>query len=160
MTDANAINNGLFGFINQIKVDIIAHQYPLIHPIQDMEGIRMTSLQDIGGMKLHAIVQNGTRYKDFIDMYFLLEHQSLQSLTEAYEAKYAPDSSISIAKNGLIYFNDIDYTVPIKLIKESLPEKTVHQRLKDCVIHPSKVYQPNILSEKKEQSSKRTDRRM
>ena len=117
MTDATAINNGLFGFINKIKIDLIAHQYPLIHPVEDMEGIRMASLEDIGGMKLHAIVQNGTRYKDFIDMYFLLERQSLQSFTEAYEKKYFPDSRIDIAKKGLTYFNDIDYTVPVKLIK-------------------------------------------
>ena len=117
MTDATTINNGLFGFINKIKIDLIAHQYPLIHPVEDMEGIRMASLEDIGGMKLHAIVQNGTRYKDFIDMYFLLERQSLQSFTEAYEKKYFPDSSIDIAKKGLTYFNDIDYTVPVKLIK-------------------------------------------
>lgn len=62
MTNAKAIKNGLFGFINDIKIDLIAHQSPLIQPLQETEEIRMASLQDIGAMKLHAIVQNG-RFK-------------------------------------------------------------------------------------------------
>jgi hypothetical protein len=112
-------------------------------------------------MKLHAIVQNGSRYKDFIDMYFLLEHQPLQFLIDAYEEKYSPDSSISIAKKGLIYFDDVDYTVPIKLIKELLPKETLQTRLRDSIINPSKVYPSNIISEKKNQSlEQRRGRRM
>jgi hypothetical protein len=152
MTNAKAIKNGLFGFVNDIKVDLIAHQYPLIQPLQEIEEIRMASLQDIGAMKLHAIVQNGSRYKDFIDMYFLLEHQPLQLFTDAYEEKYSPDSSTSVAKNGLVYFDDVDYTVPIKLIKEPLSKDIIQTRLKDSIINPSKVYLSNIISEKKNQS--------
>ena len=149
MTDAKAIKNGLFGFVNDIKIDLIAHQYPLIQSLQEVEEIRMASLQDIGAMKLHAIVQNGSRYKDFIDMYFLLEHEPLQVFTNAYEKKYFPESSINVAKNGLVYFDDIDYTVPIKLIKEPLPKEMIQTRLRDCVGNPSKVYQSNIVREQK-----------
>lgn len=85
MTNAKAIKNGLWGFINDIKVDLIAHKYPLTQPLGEAEGIRMVSLQDIGAMKLHAIFQNGNRYKDFIDMYFLLEHQPLKVFADSYE---------------------------------------------------------------------------
>lgn len=140
MSDAKAIRNGIFGFINDIKVDFIAHQYPLVRPMQEIEGIRMISMEDIGAMKIHAIVQNGSRYKDFIDMYFLLEHKPLYMFVDAYEKKYSPDANISVAKNGLIYFDDIDYTVPVKLIKEDIPKKIIEARLRDSVINPSKVY--------------------
>lgn len=58
LTDAINIKNGVFGFIDQIKVDFISHQYPLVKPVELSDGIRMLSMQDIGAMKLHAIVQN------------------------------------------------------------------------------------------------------
>jgi len=75
-TDRNTINC----FIDDVKVDCIAHCYPWIKPIQEIEGIRMASLEDIAAMKLNAIVQDGSRMKDFIDIYMLLEQQSLCKL--------------------------------------------------------------------------------
>lgn len=50
----------------------------------------MVFLADIGAMKLNAIVQNGSRLKDFIDVYFLLECLPLQKLLQSCEMKY-PD---------------------------------------------------------------------
>lgn len=72
------IKNGVFAIIDDVKVDVIAHQYPLIENVEKAEGIRMVSLIDIGAMKLNAIHGNGTRLKDFIDMYKLLEYHSLK----------------------------------------------------------------------------------
>ena len=71
MTDEKTVKNGVFGFIDDVKVDFISHQYPLIKPVELTSGIRMLSLEDIGAMKLSAIVQNGSRIKDFIDVYSL-----------------------------------------------------------------------------------------
>jgi len=34
MTDAKTIGNAVFGFIDDVKIDIIAHKYPLIKPLQ------------------------------------------------------------------------------------------------------------------------------
>ena len=48
------LKNGIFCFIDEVKVDVIAHQYPLLFPLTVVEGIRMTGLRDIAGMKLHA----------------------------------------------------------------------------------------------------------
>lgn len=67
------LKNGVFCFIEDIKVDVMSHQYPWVKDLIVSEGIRMVSLEDIGAMKLHAIVQSGSRLKDFIDIYFLLE---------------------------------------------------------------------------------------
>ena len=47
MTDTKTIRNGIFGFIDNIKIDIIAHKYPLIKPLVITDGIRMASLEDI-----------------------------------------------------------------------------------------------------------------
>lgn len=63
----NMFENTILLDIDTIKVDILAHRYPWQKPIATKEGIRLASLEDIGAMKLHAIFQNGTRIKDFID---------------------------------------------------------------------------------------------
>lgn len=61
-------NNTMLLDIGNVKVDILDHKYPWQKPVQTQQGIRLVSLHDIGAMKLHAIFQNGTRIKDFVDM--------------------------------------------------------------------------------------------
>jgi hypothetical protein len=73
-------NNAIFTYINRIKVDLVTHKYPLGKPVEINENIRLISTEDIGAMKLHAIMQSGKRLKDFVDMYFLLEHHPLKNL--------------------------------------------------------------------------------
>jgi len=97
--------NSIMTFINDIKVDLVSHKYPDINPIESVENLRIISIEDIGAMKLHAIVQSGKRYKDFVDMYYLLEHNPLQTYLDAYQKKY--DTNPSIARNGLQYHENI-----------------------------------------------------
>lgn len=84
-------NNTVLSFIGNIKVDIITHNYPLVAPVEINDGIRMVSNHDIGAMKLHAIHQTGDRYKDFVDMAFLLEHAPLKNYLDSYHQKYNQD---------------------------------------------------------------------
>ena len=53
-TDSNTINC----FIEDIKVDCIAHRYPWIQPVAVVEGIRLASMSDIAAMKFNAIIQD------------------------------------------------------------------------------------------------------
>ena len=101
------LKNGIFCFINGIKVDILAHQYPILNKVEKVDGIRMLSLQHIGAMKLQAILYNGSRLKDFVDMYFLLEQLSLQKMTEGFVQKY-PEVNVQMAHNALLYFDDFN----------------------------------------------------
>jgi hypothetical protein len=45
------LKNGVFCFIEDIKVDVMSHQYPWVKDLIVSEGIRMVSLEDIGAMK-------------------------------------------------------------------------------------------------------------
>ena len=75
--------------INDIKVDIVEYNYPwLDEPIVE-DGIRLATPQDIAAMKINAIVGRGTR-KDFIDLYYLLEHYKLSEIIDFFAHKY-PD---------------------------------------------------------------------
>ena len=76
------------------------------YPPIETEGVRMAGLQDIAAMKLHAITGRG-RKKDFIDLYFLLQHFSLKQLLELYEKKY-PQNNLFFVIRSLSYFNDAE----------------------------------------------------
>jgi hypothetical protein len=134
------LKNGVFGLVSNIKVDLLAHQYPAIKPIEVVEGIRMLSLDDIGAMKLYAIIQNGTRLKDFIDVHFLLEHRSFSKLTDALMSKY-PEVNKPMASAALLYHNDIDFTIPIKLIKGEVQWNKIEERLREAVTNNNKIFQ-------------------
>lgn len=108
--------NAVLMEIDGIKVDCITHQYPWQYEIKNVEGIRLASLEDIGAMKLNAIMRSGQRIKDFIDMYFLLEHHPLQTYLNTYENKY--DTSHSLAKMALVYHEQVDMHQKISLLNQ------------------------------------------
>ena len=123
-----SIKNGVFCFIHDIKIDILAHQYPLVGTVETVEGIRMISLLDIAAMKLNAIYDNGTRLKDFVDIYALLQYFPLQQLLHAFEQKY-PDISPAMVKNALVYHDDVKLLDPIDFVGPKIKWPTITERL-------------------------------
>ncbi|WP_202704067.1 nucleotidyl transferase AbiEii/AbiGii toxin family protein [Flavobacterium sp. UGB4466] len=133
--ESRTYNNTVLTYIDDIKVDIVTHKYPLLNPVENTEGIRMISNEDIGAMKLHAIFQNGQRLKDFVDMYFLLEHNPLKFYLQAYERKYEGDAFW--AKHALSYFGNINQEYDVSMVKGK--EKNwikMSERLKKAVADP------------------------
>lgn len=92
--------------VNNIKVDFVRHPYQLLDPIFYSEGLRLTSLRDIGAMKLHAIAGRGKR-RDFTDLYFLLRHFSLAELLDAYKQKIFDGNELMVLRS-LTYFEDAE----------------------------------------------------
>lgn len=117
---------------------MLSHQYPLIRPKVKKESIRMLSLEDIGAMKLNAITDNGTRFKDFMDMYVLLEHYSLQQLLTAYENKY-PNVSRQIAVKALNYFDDIQLAT-IQFTGSTVTKPQIMQRIYEATLESGKIF--------------------
>jgi len=110
--------NTLKGLIDDIFVDLISHKYPIINKLIESEGIRMLSQDDIIAMKVNAIAGNGTRIKDFIDIYFLLKHHSFSDIITYYKKKYSQRNDLHAIKS-LCYFGDIDQKQDWpKLLKE------------------------------------------
>ena len=99
--------NTLKGIINGIFVDFISHKYPLIEKPVESEGIRLLSQSDIAAMKVNAIAGDGTRIKDFIDIYFLLKYHRLSDIIAYYKKKYSQRNDLHAIKS-LCYFEDID----------------------------------------------------
>ena len=134
-----ATKNTLLSIINSIKVDFICHAYPLVLPPITEEGITFLSLQDIAAMKLNAISNSGKRLKDFIDVYFLLEHFSLHEMIEFYAIKY-PRFNPLIALKAINYFEDIDPAIDPPKLKAKLPLSEIKKRIQDSVLHSRKKF--------------------
>jgi hypothetical protein len=132
--------NTIIGFINEVKVDFICHAYPLVLPPFTEEGITFLSLQDIAAMKLNAISNSGKRLKDFIDVYFLLEHFSLHEMIEFYTVKY-PRFNPLIPLKAINYFDDIDLAIDPPQLREKLALSKIKERIQDSVLHSRKKFQ-------------------
>ncbi|HLF45552.1 MAG TPA: nucleotidyl transferase AbiEii/AbiGii toxin family protein [Chitinophagaceae bacterium] len=129
----------IISLLNNIKTDFIRHNYPLIKPTITEEGITFLSLEDIAAMKLHAIIQSGKRLKDFIDIYFLLQHFSMQQLIDFFTQKYTYSNPM-IAMKALIFFDDIDEnTDPPKLLTP-LPVEKIKKRIREATLKPDKIF--------------------
>jgi len=152
------VKNGVFCFIHDIKVDLIAHQYPILNKVEIADEIWMLSLEDIGAMKLNAILYNGTRLKDFVDMYSLLENVPLHKLTEAFEKKY-PDVNRQMSHTGLLYHQDINMKEKIDFISRELPWKEVVDRLREAVANEQKIFKGQSIQSKKAEKLKEQQKR-
>ncbi len=98
--------NTLKGFINEIFIDILRHNHPNIYEPIIQENIRLLSKADIAAMKVNAITGNGTRLKDFVDIYFLFKEFTYGEIIEFYSAKYGKRNEFHAVKS-LTYFEDI-----------------------------------------------------
>jgi hypothetical protein len=125
-------DNMILCMINNIKVDMIAHQYPNVRPSQNVNGIRMASMEDIAAMKINAIDNSGSRIKDFYDIYYLLREYKLENILNAYMTKYGNDDE-NRAKRSLLYHEDIDFTAKIQLLDTKLKWKDVVKSLTAAV---------------------------
>lgn len=99
--------------VNKIKVDIIDYSYAWIDEPIIENGIVLASPKDIAALKINAIEGRGSK-KDFIDVYMLLQHFSLDEILGFYTLKY-PNHSILMALKSLIYFEDAEPQIMPKM---------------------------------------------
>ena len=135
----NRFKGGLLGHINNVKVDFIRHAYPWVVQPSVIEHIRIASLEDIAAMKLNAIVGNGTRLKDFVDIAYLSGYMSLSSMLDYYENKY-PDINGVMGLKSLCYFDAIDFAVDIDYINKGMNWELIKKRILSMVENPEKQF--------------------
>jgi hypothetical protein len=87
---------------------------------------------DIAAMKVNAISGNGTRAKDFVDIYFLLKEYSFGEIISFYSNKYGSRNEFHAVKS-LTYFNDLNTEDWPIMIKE--PKLSPSKMKKEIVKH-------------------------
>jgi predicted nucleotidyltransferase component of viral defense system len=113
----NISNNSINCIIQNVKVDLLAHQYPIIDKPIVEDNIRLLSIADIAAMKIGAASGRGSK-KDFFDLHELLQHYSLAELLGFYKQKYSQNDIWFIVRS-LTYFEDAEHSEePIVLNKQ------------------------------------------
>jgi len=141
--EINIIKNGIFCFLENVKVDLIAHQYPILNPLRIEDGIRMLSMEDISAMKFNAILTNGSRLKDFVDMYFLLEKIPLAKMTTCFVQKY-PDVNVQMAHTALLYHQDINVKEKVEFLDRTISFYQMDLRFRIAVQNPSLIFKADL----------------
>jgi hypothetical protein len=131
--------NTVLSYVNDIKVDFVRHNYPYVLPPITEEGITFLSKEDIAAMKFNAIMRSGKRLKDFIDMYFLLEHFSMDTMLSFFVLKY-PDTNPLIPIKAVTFFDDIDENIDPPKLTQPLPLLEIKKRIKEAVLHSKKIF--------------------
>lgn len=139
LTPTVRFKNGLMGIINGVKSDFIRHNYPFINTPITQEGITYLSMEDIAAMKINAISNSGKRLKDFIDIYYLLEHFSMEEIISFYGQKYT-DFNPLIAIRAVGYFDDIDPSIDPPVMKTTLHLNEIKKRINNALLHRKKRF--------------------
>ncbi len=98
---------GIFAYIKDVKTDIIHHPHPLIRPLEEIDGIRMFSTEDIIAMKVQAILGRGKK-KDFWDIAELLQHYPVKEFIEFHKEKYSTQNLLITVPQAITYFADAE----------------------------------------------------
>jgi hypothetical protein len=115
---------------NEIKVDIVNFDIDWLLPPIIENGIQLASLEDIAAMKLKAVAGRGSK-KDFVDIYFLLQHFSLNQMLELFHKKYPNIATLLVVKS-LTYFVDAD-AQPMPNMYIPTLWKTVQETLQNAI---------------------------
>lgn len=123
----NQLTQTLISTINQVKVDFIKFHYPFIRPFVIIENIRMASIEDIAAMKLDAITGRGSK-KDFYDLFFLLQHYSIDELFSFYSEKYPHQTTFHVIRS-LSYFEDAEIQPNPIVLDKTISWDVVKQKI-------------------------------
>ena len=102
--------------------------YPLVQKPLLVEGICLATIQEIGAMKLAAIINRGTR-KDLVDLYCILQFISLEEIFQVAAIKYAHVHSFPVsAVRAMAYFTDAE-ALPMPRMLDRTPWTKMKQFL-------------------------------
>lgn len=98
----------LHGRLGRVRVSFFWYPQPLVKPLLHHEPIRVASLEDIGLMKIGAIIGRGAR-KDFVDVYAICQRIPLRRLLRHSRKKFVDSHDFLLqALKALVFFEDAE----------------------------------------------------
>ena len=103
---------------DDVRVGFYGYGYTLVKPLLKTDGLVLASVEDIGLMKLDALLSRASR-KDFHDLYRLCHQIRLQDLLDLAPRKYPDvrDFEAQVARH-LAYFDRAEQETPVPLIEQ------------------------------------------
>ena len=131
----------------RLKVDFVNFEYPLLENLVNNEdGIRLISKNDISAMKMSATGTRGYEARDFVDLYYLLKEIPIENIVNNFKKKYNTEN-IQHYLRSMNYFDDVNEESwkSIKMIYDRLSVKEV----KDTLNYEVNKYWEIILDKKR-----------
>lgn len=102
---------------NNVRVGFYGYGYNLVKPLLKIENFSLASVEDIGLMKLDALLSRASR-KDFHDLYELCKRIELRELLKLAPQKFPDvrDFEAQVARH-LAYFDRAEQESPVPLIE-------------------------------------------
>jgi len=120
-TDGN-----LLLMVENTRVGFFGYGYPLTKPVIIVEGTRLAALEDIGLMKLDAVISRGAR-KDFYDLFYITQEIPLNALFELAKVKFSVVRDFGmIALEHMVLFDNADRDIQ-PILRDSLPWDSIKQ---------------------------------
>jgi hypothetical protein len=110
------VSGNLLLEVEGYRVGFFSYGYALLEPPDEVEGVRVACLTDVGLIKLDALVDRGAR-KDFYDVYFISRHISLDRLLDQSPIKYPYVRGFGMmVLEGMVDFERADQQAPVETI--------------------------------------------
>ena len=105
--------------VGGVAVSLFHYPYPLVGPVVEPPGLPpIASLEDIGLMKLTAIIGRGVR-RDFIDLYFICCVIGLERLATLSSKKFEKVRDLGVqAARALTYFAEAERDAEPEMLKD------------------------------------------
>ena len=101
------------GRIGAVRVSFFWYPEPLVGPLVRKGAVRIASFEDIGLMKLAAVIGRGSR-KDFVDLYAICRRVPLERLLALGPRKFKDVRDFPLqALKALCYFDDAQREPPV-----------------------------------------------
>ena len=105
------------GRVGRVRVSFFWYEEPLVKPLIRQGAIRIASLEDIGLMKVGAIIGRGSR-KDFVDLYAICQRLPLSRLLRLGQRKFTDSRDFLLqAMKALSFFEDAEHEPPVVTVK-------------------------------------------
>ena len=91
--------------VDDVKISFFGYHYPLIADLVYTEYFKVASIEDVGCMKLTAIMSR-SEVKDYVDLYYTIKHIALDELMTHCKNKF-PNINASIIMKSLSYFDEM-----------------------------------------------------
>jgi hypothetical protein len=114
-----------------------SYGYSMVRDLIETEGVRLASIEDIGLMKLVALLGRASR-KDFHDLYAICQRIPLRGLLDSAPQKYpnVRDFEAQVVRR-LAYFEHAEQEEPVPLLQD-VPWETVKSYFREQAIRLGK----------------------
>lgn len=103
--------------VNKVKMTFFHYPFSIKRNISFDNIIKLPDLVTLGAMKAFAVGQRA-KWKDYVDLYFILKQISLSDLVSLTNTIFKDQFNEKLFRAQLSYFEDVDYTEHIIYMKE------------------------------------------